>query len=561
MPPKRKPKNSGRSKRRIQTVQSTLGKSCTVCGDIIPKNLTQHERICKLTRTSRRQAMEDVLRNRIQRSEGTSSEVVAGPSRSQADLLPRPPTPPIHHESFSPVPMDIDDPPEGLDMAVHLPKRFIYVKHHPHAQKADEIIPLDSDSATGALPAHRVSRDCTVPGDRPWAPFRCLADSTFAYRCVAGRMSNKDVDNDLKHMRGDWADRVNITFQNHRDMEKSLAAARVGNVRFCTKQVRIDFDGHEFSEKVYDLEIEFRNPWEVMKRWIRDESLAEVSTWFSQQRFLCLDGVIDFSNPLYDEPCTAESWRKVDDSLPGDGRYPSCYVPAHIWLDKSLVSTKVKMHPILLRDCQIHSTTRNGSGNGGATLLGFVKMPPVLRDIDPKTLSGNSRAEYDRLKRLIYHTVCEVVLGSLESRSRNGEAIRFGDGVTRIAHPGILIESMDFEEVAAWLAIRNSQANHPCPSCLISHDDLHKLSLIADIRTSASMQRIFAKASMLTATQREELLKSYGLHFFELFLWRFDHSDPYSAVGYDLLHYFDSGIWGKHVWPCLKQYLQAEKLG
>ncbi|KAF7372269.1 hypothetical protein MVEN_00086600 [Mycena venus] len=425
MPPKRKPKNSGRSKRRIQTVQSTLEKSCTVCGDIIPKNLTQHERICKLTRTSRRQAMEDVLRNRIQRSEGTSSEVVAGPSRSQADLLSRPPTPPIHHESFSPVPMYIDDPPEGLDMAVHLPKCFIYVKHHPHAQKADEIIPLDSDSAIDALPAHRVSRDCTVPGDRPWAPFRCLADSTFAYRCVAGRMSNKDVDNDLKHMWGDWADQ---------------------------------------------------------------------------------------------------------DSLPGDGRYPSCYVPAHIWLDKGLVSIKVKMHPILLRDCQIHSTTRNGSGNGGATLLGFVKMPPVLRDIDPKTLSGNSRAEYDRLKRLIYHTVCEVVLGSLESRSRNGEAIRFGDGVTRIAHPGILIESMDFEEVAAWLAIRNSQANHPCPSCLISHDDLHKLSLIADIRTSASMQRIFAKASRLTATQREELLKSYGLHFFELFLWRFDHSDPYSAV-------------------------------
>lgn len=144
--------------------------------------------------------------------------------------------------------------------------------------------------------------------------------------------------------------------------------------------------------------------------------------------------------------------------------------------------------------------------------------PPALRDIDPKTLSGNRRAEYDRLKRLIYHTVCEVVLGSLESRSRNGEAIRFGDGVTRIAHPGILIESMDFEEVAAWLAIRNSQAKHPCPGCLVSHDDLHKLSLISDVRTSASMQRIITKASRLTATQREELLKSYGLHFFKV--WR-----------------------------------------
>ncbi|KAJ7083205.1 hypothetical protein C8R44DRAFT_894543 [Mycena epipterygia] len=251
----------------------------------------------------------------------------------------------------------------------------------------------------------------------------------------------------------------------------------------------------------------------------------------------------------------------MDDSLPGNGTYPACYVPAHIWLDKGLVSTKVKMHPILLRDCQIQSATRNGSGNGGATLLGFVKMPPALCDIDPKTLSGTRRAEYDYLKHQIYHTVCNI-FRSLESCSRNGEAIWFGDRVTCVAHPGTLIESMDFEEVAAWLAIRNLQANHPCSQGLISHDNLHKLLVISDICTSTSMQRIFEKASTLPATQHEELLKSYGLHFFELqlFLWCFDHSDPYSAVGYNLFHYFDSGIWGKHVWPCLKQYLQVEKL-
>jgi hypothetical protein len=188
------------------------------------------------------------------------------------------------------------------------------------------------------------------------------------------------------------------------------------------------------------------------------------------------------------------------------------------------------MHPILLRGCWIQSATRNGSGNGGATLLGFVKMvwlilflsnhveivvqPPALRNIDPKTLSGASRSEYDRLKRQIYHTVCEVVFASLESRSRNGEAIRFGDGVTRIAYPGILVESMDFEEMAAWLAIRNSRANHPCPKCLVHHDDLHKLSADAEPRTSESMHQVFLEATNLPATQREELLKSYGLHFF-----------------------------------------------
>ncbi|KAJ7263308.1 hypothetical protein C8J57DRAFT_1070690 [Mycena rebaudengoi] len=438
--------------------------------------------------------------------------------------------------------------------------RFIYIKHHPHAHKPDEIIPLDSDMPPNSLPAHLLYGSRDVPADRPWAPFRCLADSTFAYRCVSRRMPNNDIDDDLKHLHGEWAENVHLTFRNHRDIEKSLAAARERNVRFRTKRIKIDFRGREFSEKSYDVEVEFRDPWEVIKRLIRDETLVPVSSWFSQEKYLCLDGVINFSNPLYDEPWTGETWHEVDDSLPANDRYPSCYIGAHIWLDKGLVSTKVKMHPILLRGCWIQSATRNGSGNGGATLLGFVKMPPALRNIDPKTLSGASRSEYDRLKRQIYHTVCEVVFASLESRSRNGEAIRFGDGVTRIAYPGILVESMDFEEMAAWLAIRNSRANHPCPKCLVHHDDLHKLSADAEPRTSESMHQVFLEATNLPATQREELLKSYGLHFFELSLWRFNHSDPYIAAGYDLLHYFDSGKWGKHVWPCLKEYLQAEKL-
>jgi hypothetical protein len=143
-------------------------------------------------------------------------------------------------------------------------------------------------------------------------------------------------------------------------------------------------------------------------------------------------------------------------------------------------------------------------------------QPPALRDIDPKTLTGARRAEYDRLKRRIYHGVCRVILASLERRSRNGEALRFGDGITRIGYPGILIQSMDFEEVAAWLAIRNSQANHPCPTCLVHHDDLHKLSADADLRTSSSMRDVFDQATNLHGTQREELLKSYGLQFLEV---------------------------------------------
>jgi hypothetical protein len=75
--------------------------------------------------------------------------------------------------------------------------------------------------------------------------------------------------------------------------------------------VSIDFEGRELGG-TYDVEIQFRDPWEVMKRWIRDETLVPVSTWFSQERYLCLEGKVDFSNPLYEEPCTGTTWGAVD---------------------------------------------------------------------------------------------------------------------------------------------------------------------------------------------------------------------------------------------------------
>jgi hypothetical protein len=105
---------------------------------------------------------------------------------------------------------------------------------------------------------------------------------------------------------------------------------------------------------------------------------------------------------------------------------------------------------------------------------------------------------------------------SLRERSHHGEAIRFGDGVTRVAHPGILIESMDFEELAAWLAIRNSKSLHPCPQCLVHRDDLHQLSCSFPCRTVEGMSDALVRAPQNPKTARDEFLKAYGLHDFKV---------------------------------------------
>ncbi|KAJ6564340.1 hypothetical protein B0H19DRAFT_1067901 [Mycena capillaripes] len=290
--------------------------------------------------------------------------------------------------------------------------------------------------------------------DRPYAPFRTFADYKFASRCVKRRMPNAEIDEDLRDMHsGVYSNDCFVTFHNHRDLQKSLEAARISNVPFCSKTLFIDFDGPNFGKR-YEIKVEFRDPWKIMKRWACDPTMAHVSTWFSQEKYLCLNGVIDLLNPLYDEPCSGESWRKVDDDFPGpdETKYPSCYLGLHVWLDKGLVSTKVKMHPILFRGGWIDSATRNGSGNGGCTLAGSVIM----------------------------------------------------------------------------------------------------------IRFHRSTQLVRAPQNPKTA--RDDFLKTYGLHDFKHYLWEFAHSDPYKAAAYDCLHFFDGGIWGRHMWVLLKEYLQHNEL-
>nr|GAT48235.1 predicted protein [Mycena chlorophos] len=165
--------------------------------------------------------------------------------------------------------------------------------------------------------------------------------------------------------------------------------------------------------------------------------------------------------------------------------------------------------------------------------------------------------EYDLLMRMIYRRACEMLMEPLRRRSHRGEALKFADGVTRTAYPGVNIESMDLEELAAWLAIFNSQALHPCPICLVHKRDLHRLTCTHQWtrRTADSMAEVIRQAPSTSRTARTEYLREFGLHYFQHFLWKFNNSDPYQAVGYDCLHYFDGGIWGRHVWPLLSDYL------
>ncbi|KAJ7440636.1 hypothetical protein B0H11DRAFT_2205138 [Mycena galericulata] len=131
-----------------------------------------------------------------------------------------------------------------------------------------------------------------------------------------------------------------------------------------TTKISIDFEGRELGG-TYNVEIQFRDPWEVMKRWLRDATLAPVSTWFSQERYLCMERKVDFSNPLYEEPCTGTTWGVVDDCRM---LFPSTRSIRHVMFRVTSGSTKVLFPP---RSKCIHfccadagSNPRHGMGQG-----------------------------------------------------------------------------------------------------------------------------------------------------------------------------------------------------
>ena len=94
---------------------------------------------------------------------------------------------------------------------------------------------------------------------------------------------------------------------------------------------------------------------------------------------------------MYDEPNTADTWWDVDVSshisakyailffspkseLPYCDQFPHSYLPLHFWLDKGMVTRRVKKYPMLLRPAWLPRQIRNASGNGGGVLIGYMPI-------------------------------------------------------------------------------------------------------------------------------------------------------------------------------------------
>jgi len=132
---------------------------------------------------------------------------------------------------------------------------------------------------------------------------------------------------------------------------------------------------------------------------------------------------------------------------------------------------------------------------------------------DPSNRNASETVEFGKFKREIYQLILSRIFGSLGRRSRNGEAHICNDNITRILHPGMLIESQDGEESAYFCACRAATANFPCPKCLVPKAQLHDITKSFQQRTTKSMRAVFECAVHTNSkTAKEQIFQAYGLH-------------------------------------------------
>ncbi|KAJ7663215.1 hypothetical protein DFH06DRAFT_1395296 [Mycena polygramma] len=461
-----------------------------------------------------------------------------------------------------PTDMDVDmDGPEpkepaqaGPDPAHQQPddvsKFYIKTVPHPHNEGAKtSYIALDGGAAPDGSAEKAATVSASHSSQKPWAPFRTRADFEYAESVVLSNMPRKWVDAQLAGINGDWSNTPsNITFRNYDHMEKSLAAARKYVVQFQTGEVEADFQG-----KTYKFEFQYRDPWKWIVDLLSDPTLANDIHWYPAQKFLCENGV---TSRLFDEPYTADKWWRIQCKLPHVPGMPHCYIPILLWLDKGMVTKRVRKHPVMLRLLSLDGNIRNASGNGGGVLIAYMVIP-----IDPSDSSDRNAAQtidWARFKREIMHKVFKIIFATLLKPAKHGEALTCGDDIERVCYPGIPITSIDGEEACSVSACRAALAHYPCPRCLVHHDELDKICQTFTARTTETMQQFYEDAiTAPTRAEREQILQSVGLHATENFFWSFPNSDPYDANAYELLHYDESGKFGKHQWPLTLDVLKA----
>ncbi|KAJ7053222.1 hypothetical protein C8F01DRAFT_1065057 [Mycena amicta] len=520
---------------------------CKGCGRIFKHGLWNHEPPCverqkaaRIRRQHRRNGARRAPDHRRVRESSPASRIPSPlPMDLDGDRNSNTPSP-SRSRSLSP----------GANMRGRL---HIEIEYHPHSGLDNAIILLDA--TPGSLAPIRPTRSTVSQARRPWAPFPTRPD--FEWSETMYLQSRDQIQAQLKGIHGSWNPHgTAITIKTYAELQGLLEKSRKYVVEFESEDFTEEIDGEQRTFTAY-----FRDPWKFILELVTDPSLASDIVWYPYRKYLVIDGA---RQRLRDEAYSADLWwdmqvclhcspphsliwsRISSPHIPG---MHHCIAPLMLWLDEGRVTSHTNMYPMLLRALALPSAIRNGSGNGGSWLAGF--MVQIRDHRDPKTRTTLEKIDFAFRKRNLYHRVLRRVF--------NGESVTCGDATPRVLFPAIPIASLDGKEADMYTNTRAALAHFPCARCLVRADQLCQISgHIFEPRTTASMKKIYQDAqNMRYKKDAEELLQGYGLHAVANAFWEIENSSPYEAASYDNLHSDDHGKFGKRIWIRVREVLDG----
>ncbi|KDR67396.1 hypothetical protein GALMADRAFT_232065 [Galerina marginata CBS 339.88] len=417
------------------------------------------------------------------------------------------------------------------------------VVHHPSSGSDapkiytfDEycISKFDSESANDTAP------------DTPWRPFRTRSDFELAEVMLSSHMNRKQIETTIQlfnRVIGTGSTDSDFTLGNYSDLSviwDHARRTRASGFQKCS--LKIPYKDTELEYEVWLLPL-----WDWCTELLLSTTLIGKFRWDAEKLYKFNASENKFER-FIDEPWTADSWWDFQDSIPASAK-PLCLI---IYADKTRLSSfgTEKGYPVLARCANLPISMRNGNGIGGARLVGWLPIPEELA-------SETGKQGFVNHKREIWHEAVSQIFSSIKALAEFGAPIRCADGVERIIYPHVLILSADYEEQADMALIRGVKANYPCPICLVPKEALSNLSETFELRTTINMQRIWEEAQAMNATQRDALLRQYGLRDVENTFWKLKYTDVYKALSWDRLHAYHSGLYRFHL---LVQFLYIIQL-
>ncbi|KAG8710978.1 hypothetical protein FRC11_003923 [Ceratobasidium sp. 423] len=421
----------------------------------------------------------------------------------------------------------------------------VWVRYHPASNQRSGYLVVSSSQRMQTEP-------CTT--SHPiHSPFRTHTDFLQAEIFSKYNVSDKHIDAQLKMLHETGAYKGDshspLTLKSAADYHEVMRNASGTSEKFRAKPIKTSFKG-----KVYHHIVHSQPALPALMELVGDPELANEFIYHPEQRFIRRSE--DDPNPIIvvEELHHGADWWELQNAIGCDEHILFIVV----YVDETNVTTfgGVKVWPVYAWLGNLPAATRlRRNRKGGAILIGY------LPEANPQDNALND-SDLAELRVRVYHDALEAVFESLALPSQCGVSIKCGDGQTRKFRPVIGAISADYKELCRITCILGHKSGFPCPICLVPRLQQGDLVQSWPNRTVNGSEALILRASKERYIKdRDEILSEQSLRtcpniFHDIIPSIFS---VYLAVSADPLHQIEQGIFGKHLWPWLRELLSNDK--